>query len=272
MRYGLEKSADLTDAEIDERVEEFAEMMGITDLLDKRPDQLSGGQKQRTALGRAIVRDPKAFLMDEPLSNLDAKLRLQLRTEIQQIHTDLGITTVYVTHDQEEAMTMGDRIAVIHGGHILQSGSPKDIYNRPNSQFVARFIGQPTMNFATVHYDNGTVGAAAFAFEFEPDRPLPEGEYVLGIRPEDILLKPENPAGTAKVNVTEPTGSEVIAYLETPNELTIKSDAAAEPTVGAEVSFGVPPEGIHLFDPETGEAVYHGQRKREDPETAPVQS
>jgi len=272
MRYGLEKSADLTDAEIDERVEEFAEMMGITELLDKRPDQLSGGQKQRTALGRAIVRDPKAFLMDEPLSNLDAKLRLQLRTEIQQIHTDLGITTVYVTHDQEEAMTMGDRIAVMHEGRILQSGAPKDIYNRPNTQFVARFIGQPTMNFATVRYADGAIAAEAFAFTFDPDRRLADGEYVLGVRPEDLVLDPADPAGTATVTVTEPTGSEVIVYLGTPNELTIKSDATAEPAVGAEISFGVPSEAIHLFDPETGETVYHGRRKREDTATAPVQS
>jgi len=272
MRYGLEKSEDMTDAEIDERIEDFADMMGITELLDKHPDQLSGGQKQRTALGRAIVRDPKAFLMDEPLSNLDAKLRLQLRTEIQQIHTDLGITTIYVTHDQEEAMTMGDRIAVMNDGRILQSGSPKDIYNRPNSQFVARFIGQPTMNFAPVEYDGSSIEGEAFEFALPTDRRLGRGEFVLGIRPEDIDLDPAEPAGTATVAVTEPTGSEVIIYLETPNELTLKSDAVDEPAIGAEIAFGVPPEKVHLFDPETGETVYHGTVKRDGFETAPVQS
>jgi multiple sugar transport system ATP-binding protein len=272
MRYGLEKSADMSEDEIDERVEAFAEMMGITDLLDKSPAQLSGGQKQRTALGRAIVRDPKAFLMDEPLSNLDAKLRLQLRTEIQQIHTDLGITTIYVTHDQEEAMTMGDRIAVMNDGHILQSGGPKDIYNRPNSQFVARFIGQPTMNFAHVEYDGASVSGEAFEFDVSTDRRLDRGEYVLGVRPEDLVLDPEVPAGTATVAVTEPTGSEVIIYLETPNELTIKTEAAREPGIGAEVAFGIPQEKIHLFDPETGETVYHGRVKREETAVAPVQS
>ncbi len=272
MRYGLEKSEDMTDHEIDQRVEDFAEMMGITDLLDKHPDQLSGGQKQRTALGRAIVRDPKVFLMDEPLSNLDAKLRLQLRTEIQQIHTDLGITTIYVTHDQEEAMTMGDRIAVMNDGRILQSGGPKDIYNRPNSEFVARFIGQPTMNFATIEYDGDSIKGDVFEFGLATDQHLDRGEYVLGIRPEDLVLDPAEPAGTATVAVTEPTGSEVIIYLETPNELTLKSDAVEEPGIGAEVAFGVPPEKIHLFDPETGETVYHGRLKRDGFETAPVQS
>ena len=272
MRYGLEKSTEMTDAEIDERVEDFARMMGIEDLLDKSPAQLSGGQKQRTALGRAIVRDPSVFLMDEPLSNLDAKLRLQLRTEIQQIHTDLGITTVYVTHDQEEAMTMGDRIAVMNDGQVLQSGGPKDIYNRPNSQFVARFIGQPTMNFVHVEYDGILVSGDAFEFDLSTDRRLDRGEYVLGVRPEDLVLGSETPAGAATVVVTEPTGSEVIVYLETPDDLTVKSDAAKEPGVGAEVAFGIPPEKVHLFDPETGETVYHGRRKREETAVAPVQS
>ena len=271
MRYGLEKSADLTDAEIDERVAEFAEMMGIADLLDKSPDQLSGGQKQRTALGRAIVRDPEVFLMDEPLSNLDAKLRLQMRTEIQQIHTDLGITTVYVTHDQEEAMTMGDRITVMHDGRIQQIGTPKEIYNRPDNQFVARFIGQPTMNFVPVRHEDGTIRADGFSVALPSgDRPA-DGEYVLGIRPEDITLDPDEPSGTATVEVTEPTGSEVIVYLRTEHDLTIKSDSHLEPGIGTDVGFGIPGEKIHLFDPGTGETVYHGPFKREATDAAPVE-
>ena len=272
MRYGLEKSADLSDAEIDDRVTEFAEMMGIDGLLDKRPDQLSGGQKQRTALGRAIVRDPKVFLMDEPLSNLDAKLRLQMRTEIQEIHADLGITTTYVTHDQEEAMTMGDRIAVMNEGKIEQIGVPEEIYDRPDTQFVARFIGQPTMNFAPVRYGDGELRSEAFSLAFTPDEDLPKREFILGIRPEDILIDGEHPSGTATVNVTEPTGSEVVVYLTSPNELAIKSSRDRVPEEGAKISFSIPEAKVHLFDLETGTAVYHGTHKRGDapPRVQPV--
>jgi multiple sugar transport system ATP-binding protein len=270
MRYGLEKSADLSDGEMDERVTRFAEMMGIADLLDKSPDQLSGGQKQRTALGRAIVRDPKVFLLDEPLSNLDANLRIQMRTEIQQIHTDLGITTLYVTHDQKEAMTMGDRIAVMNDGRIQQIGVPTEIYNRPDNRFVARFIGQPTMNFMAVSHEEGTVQGDGFGFELPSDDRPADGEYVLGIRPEDLVLGPDVPSGTATVTVTEPTGSDVVVYLDAPDGLTIETVSENEPGVGTEVSFGIPGEKIHLFDPETGETVYHGGLKRKDSDATPV--
>jgi multiple sugar transport system ATP-binding protein len=275
MRYGLEKSGDLSTAEMDERVREFAEMMEIEETLEKRPDQLSGGQKQRVALGRAIVQEPEVFLMDEPLSNLDAKLRIQMRTEFQRLHNELGITTIYVTHDQEEAMTMGDRIVVMDGGEIQQVAEPADIYDRPANYFVAQFIGEITMNFADVTIEDGTVTSDEFGFQFSMDGDVEDGEYLLGIRPEDVeLVAPESGTGTATVDVTEPTGSEAVVYLTDSRETRVAVDEESEfavvvdrtnlPAEGSEIGFRIPPEKIHLFDPDTEEAVYHGRAKRTD--------
>ena len=154
MSYGLKLTTDLTKGEIDERVEETAEMMGIGDLLDKKPNNLSGGQQQRVATGRAIVRQPEVFLFDEPLSNLDAKLRLHMRTELQRIQEDLETTSVYVTHDQTEAMTMSDRIVILSNGTIQQVGTPAEVYAEPVNRFVADFIGSPSMNFFDVEFDD----------------------------------------------------------------------------------------------------------------------
>ena len=265
MRYGLEKSRELSGEEIDDRVREFAEMMGIDDILEKNPDQLSGGQKQRVALGRAIVQEPKVFLMDEPLSNLDAKLKLQMRTEFQRLHQEFEITTIYVTHDQEEAMTMGDRIVVMNDGEIQQVDTPAEIYDRPINQFVARFIGELTMNFADVTIENGRAWGDDFTVDLVDDEELPEdGEYVLGVRPEDITLSndTESTAGSATVAVTEPTGSEAVVYLEAEDEWSVKTSRDHVPEVGAEVGFDIPPEKIHLFDPDTKETIYHGRDKR----------
>jgi len=271
MRYGLEKTSDLSTDEIDERVRQFAEMMEIEETLDKKPDQLSGGQKQRVALGRAIVQKPAVFLMDEPLSNLDAKLRIQMRTEFQRIHHELGITTIYVTHDQAEAMTMSDRIVVMDEGEIQQVGQPAEIYDRPVNHFVARFIGELTMNFAEVTLEDGHVTGEDFSFEFAGKSPdVPDGEYVLGIRPEDIELGGDNPAGTAEVVVTEPTGSEAVVYLEKTHEYAVRIDRTDVPQIGDEIDFYIPQEKIHLFDPETGEAVYHGRAKRTETVTTPA--
>jgi len=265
MRYGLEKSRKLSGEAIDERVREFAEMMGIDDTLEKKPDQLSGGQKQRVALGRAIVQEPEVFLMDEPLSNLDAKLKLQMRTEFQRLHKEFEITTIYVTHDQEEAMTMGDRIVVMHEGEIQQVDTPAEIYDRPTNRFVAQFIGELTMNFADVTIENGTVRGDDFEFELPADDALPkDGEYILGIRPEDIVLGGDRGTETATVAVTEPTGSEAVVYLEASNEWSVKTSRDRVPTVDSEVGFDVPAEKIHLFDPVTEKTVYHGRAKREE--------
>jgi len=272
MSYGLQKSSEYSGDEVDERVREFAEMMDISETLEKKPDQLSGGQKQRVALGRAIVQDPGVFLMDEPLSNLDAKLKIQMRTEFQRLHNELGNTTIYVTHDQEEAMTMADRIVVMNYGQIQQVDTPSEIYDRPINQFVARFIGELTMNFVPVELSDGGLHADDFSIKFDPVRTeLDDGEYILGIRPEDILLEDDKKSsGTAEVVVTEPTGSDAVVYLEATNEYSVTTSRELVPDVGSTVSFTVPAEKIHLFDTETGETVYHGVHKRRDvtPQTA----
>jgi multiple sugar transport system ATP-binding protein len=174
MSFGLEESTDLGDDEINQRVEDAATTMGIDDLIDRRPGELSGGQQQRVALGRSIVRDPSVFLLDEPLSNLDAKLRSQMRTELQRIQEDLGVTTVYVTHDQTEAMTMGDRIAILDGGQLQQVGTPLECYHEPANQFVAGFIGEPSMNFFETTVEDGRlVGVARSVRESQGDSRSP---------------------------------------------------------------------------------------------------
>jgi multiple sugar transport system ATP-binding protein len=189
MSFGLEESTDLDDGEIGERVENTATMMGIAELLDRKPGELSGGQQQRVALGRAIVRDPAVFLMDEPLSNLDAKLRAQMRTELQRLQDDLGVTTVYVTHDQTEAMTMGDRIAVLNDGRLQQVGTPLECYHEPANLFVAGFIGEPSMNVFEMTVENGKLVSEEFTYPLSSDTRETLGdarEVTLGIRPEDV--------------------------------------------------------------------------------------
>ncbi|MBP1921774.1 multiple sugar transport system ATP-binding protein [Halorubrum alkaliphilum] len=221
MRFGLEESTDLPADERNARVEETAGMLDITELLDRKPGALSGGQRQRVALGRAIVREPKAFLMDEPLSNLDAKLRSQMRTELQQLQEDLDTTTVYVTHDQTEAMTMGDRIAILDAGELQQVATPLEAYHRPANRFVGSFIGEPSMNFVDCGVDDGALlgefevpvdgpdeSRIGLTADDEDDRQLETVEFryplgadvrdavagsaeaALGIRPEDVLIEP----------------------------------------------------------------------------------
>jgi len=220
MAFGLEESTTLDREAIDDRVQQSADMMGIGGLLDRKPADLSGGQRQRVALGRAIVRDPQVFLMDEPLSNLDAKLRAQMRTELQRLQEELGTTTIYVTHDQTEAMTMGDRIAILDDGLLQQVGTPLECYHRPSNLFVAGFIGDPPMNFLAVTHREGVLHADEF------DYPLPaeiaeavedHDDLLLGIRPEDIELRPDGTVGDhdieATVDVVEPTGGENVVYL-----------------------------------------------------------
>ncbi len=201
-------------AEIDSRVREAAEILGLTPLLDRYPRQLSGGQRQRVAMGRAIVRDPQVFLFDEPLSNLDAKLRVAMRAEIKALHQRVGETTVYVTHDQIEAMTMADKIVVMQAGRVEQMGAPLELYDAPDNVFVAGFIGSPAMNFLRGRATRNGV-AAVVTPEGEtipaPDVPgFEEGrEVILGVRPEHLTLAPGGQGFAARVIVTEPTGSEV---------------------------------------------------------------
>ncbi|MFC6961107.1 ABC transporter ATP-binding protein [Halocatena marina] len=270
MSFGLEESTDLADAEIKERVEEAAETMGIGELLDRKPSELSGGQQQRIALGRAIVRDPSVFLLDEPLSNLDAKLRSQMRTELQRLQDDLGVTTVYVTHDQTEAMTMGDRIAILDDGHLQQVGTPLECYHEPANRFVADFIGEPSMNFFEVERQDSTLVNDQFEYPLSEETiaELESSEtdttkLTLGIRPEDIDLvdAPETAHDfEAVVDVVEPRGDENSIYL------TFADFTEREPFVASvhglrtidndqSIVARIPESSIHLFDQETGRAV-----------------
>ncbi|MCL4211704.1 MAG: sn-glycerol-3-phosphate ABC transporter ATP-binding protein UgpC [Phycisphaeraceae bacterium] len=259
--------------EIDRRVRETAAMLGLTDLLHRRPRALSGGQRQRAAVGRAIVREPACFLFDEPLSNLDVKLRLQTRAELKHLHQRLRTTTIYVTHDQEEAMTLGDRIAVMAEGRIQQFAPPLEVYRRPINRFVAGFVGLPPMNFI-----NGRIercdGELAFIADGDLRLPVPPGlrnhtlhflnrEAVLGVRPE--TLRP-NAAGAsaavpdvasgewairAVVRVVEPLGDRQDLYcdLRSGQRLIARVDAAHHARPGDEIVFSVQPEAIHLFEP-----------------------
>ncbi|OYR95901.1 sugar ABC transporter ATP-binding protein [Halorubrum sp. E3] len=257
MSFALEDES-LSKAEIESRISETAEMLGIGDHLDQIPEELSGGQKQRVALGRSLVRNPDIILMDEPLSNLDAKLRIELRAELQKIHQELETTTVYVTHDQEEAMTMSDRIVVLNDGEIQQVSSPEAAYNRPENRFVADFIGSPGMNFMRCRLQGGTIRAGPFSFDL-PD--AAEGKPTeIGIRPEDIsLAEREGGDGTVgEVNVFEHIGPYNIVYLDVEDigEIVAQIPASQYFDIGQSVSISVRNDRIHLFN-ETGRTIYN---------------
>jgi multiple sugar transport system ATP-binding protein len=256
---------------IDERVREAASMLGIEGYLARRPKELSGGQRQRVALGRAIVRKPKVFLMDEPLSNLDAKLRIQTRAELIRLHRSLGITTVYVTHDQVEAMTMGQRIAVMKDGLLQQCDTPEMVYSKPANRFVAGFIGSPPMNFleAGIVKQDGEVYADAGEFKFPIGASHPAAAFVgkpvvLGIRPESIFdaeipsnVKPtDKNTITAKVDVLEPLGHEYVAYLGAgKHSLVATIDNSTKIKEGRQAQFAVNLDDLHIFDAETEVAI-----------------
>ena len=203
--------------EIEDRVEEVAEMLGLTELLDRLPKAMSGGQRQRVAMGRAIVRSPKVFLFDEPLSNLDASLRSQMRGELKALHRRLRSTMVYVTHDQVEAMTLADRIAVLRSGELMQLGTPEELYERPANRFVAGFIGSPAMNFLGGRVEGGHLCGPSWRLPLEPEM-LPETsieELVLGVRPHQVDLVGEGEGGLAgRVTLVEPTGWEAHVHVE----------------------------------------------------------
>ncbi|WP_436925127.1 ABC transporter ATP-binding protein [Halosimplex amylolyticum] len=269
MSFGLEESTDMSDDEIRETVEDAAETLGITPLLDRKPDALSGGQQQRVALGRAIVRSPEVFLLDEPLSNLDAKLRAQMRTELQQLQNDLGVTTMYVTHDQTEAMTMGDRIAILNDGELQQLGTPMQCYHEPSNVFVAGFLGEPAMNFFDTEFDDGTLLGDGFDYDLSPEVAADvEGhtEVTLGIRPESIEIIDEidetaaDDVVPATVEVVEPHGDENAVHLrigDEDTELTVMVDGMRYLSAGQEVGVRFPGDAVHLFDGVTGEALHN---------------
>jgi multiple sugar transport system ATP-binding protein len=272
MAFGL-KLRKRPKPEIERRVKEAAELLGLQNLLQRKPKQLSGGQRQRVALGRAIVREPQVFLMDEPLSNLDAKLRVETRAGLIKLHQRLLTTTVYVTHDQTEAMTMGHRIAVLKDGVMQQLDTPQILYDRPANLFVAGFIGTPAMNFFPGQLTSENGGQELWAQSSGLKLKLPDGmrsqltphsgkEIVFGMRPEHIHHKAEvhdaDPNRTAKVNVSvvEPLGSEVFAYLSTNgHEFIARMDATANPRPGETIETVFDTEHLHVFDKETEQAL-----------------
>ena len=256
--------------EIERRVKAAADILGIGDLLDRKPKQLSGGQRQRVAVGRAIVRQPEVFLFDEPLSNLDAKLRVNMRAELIKLHERLDATMIYVTHDQVEAMTMGDRIVVMRNGFIQQVGPPMEVYNQPQNQFVAGFIGSPPMNFldARLVADNGGVAVdlQGMRLPLPPQQAKGAEAYmnrniVFGIRPEDILSTPEKKSASlaplrATVEVLEPLGAEIILELSCQGyAFTARMDPQMRAKMHDEIEVYFDMERVHLFDPQTEQAI-----------------
>jgi len=244
----------------EKRVKEVASLLGLSEYLERKPGQLSGGQRQRVAMGRAIVRVPSVFLMDEPLSNLDAKLRVQMRADIAALQSDFGITTVYVTHDQSEAMTLGHRVAVLHEGHLQQVGPPRQLYERPANVFVAGFIGSPAMNLCTVPLSNGTASFGGV------DVPLPAGvagngrsTLVIGVRPESLEVAEDGIP--AKVDVVEDVGADAFVFCsaELAGEMTklvARTEVRKAPKQGERVTLRPRPDEAHLFDSASGERLY----------------
>ncbi len=273
MAFGL-KLRKVPKKDIQARVNEAADLLGLKDLLQRKPKQLSGGQRQRVALGRAIVREPAVFLMDEPLSNLDAKLRVQTRAELIKLHRRLGITTIYVTHDQVEAMTMGDRIVVMKDGVVQQVDAPLGLYNHPANMFVAGFIGTPSMNFLEAKIVNGSDGYAIDGACFKVKAPADKAELlkdyvgkdvIFGVRPEDVFDKnlaniveatPDNQM-KAKVDVIEPMGPNVTMYLSCgDHDIIATIDAETKAKENTEIELIVDMAKTHVFDKETENAIY----------------
>ncbi len=252
-------------ADIDQRVKKAAGILGLEKFLDRKPRALSGGQRQRVALGRAIVREPAVFLMDEPLSNLDAKLRVQTRAEILRLQRQIGTTTLYVTHDQVEAMTMGDRIAVMNAGVLQQAGTPRELYDHPNNVFVAGFIGSPAMNFLTGQTDGSglRVGDVTIPLGGQPGRiamDRPAGStFVIGFRPEHLdIVDGEADVVTipVQVDVVEYLGNEELIHAQSANnEIVAIVPSARQVKAGDRVNLGVALDKLHLFDAESEEAL-----------------
>ncbi|HET6683545.1 MAG TPA: sn-glycerol-3-phosphate ABC transporter ATP-binding protein UgpC [Gaiella sp.] len=295
--YGL-KVRRAPKQESRQRVAEVAELLGLEDLLDRRPAQLSGGQRQRVAMGRAIVRQPRAFLMDEPLSNLDAKLRVGMRASLAQLHARLGVTTIYVTHDQTEAMTLGQRVAVLRDGRIVQVDRPQELYARPRDVFVAAFIGSPAMNLVEATVDDGLVRFGQYTLTLDSDRrPPASGPVVLGIRPEAFTdagaASPELPRIDVTVEVVEELGADthVCFWVEANRPdvdagdddrddatlpvgqktlFTARIDPRFAPAVGTRHELAVDTTRLHFFDPATGAALASGTDQVEPTRAEPL--
>src|SRR5262245_30811754 len=263
LEFGL-RMRRTSPAVIAERVSRVARALGIEELLDRKPAQMSGGQRQRVALGRAIVREPQAFLLDEPLSNLDARLRVETRAELARLHRRLEATMLYVTHDQEEAMTLGDRVAALRDGWLQQLAPPMEVYRRPANAFVAGFIGSPTMNFVPgrLSSDGGPLRFESPYFSVPLDgalpAPPPAREVRLGVRPQDVqVAEPTSADAKGRVDVIQPLGSDMVVYLKLSGgseEMPLTVVVPADLRVGVDDPIGVrfPRDRLHLFDTKGG--------------------
>jgi sn-glycerol 3-phosphate transport system ATP-binding protein len=268
LAYGLRRRKTPKD-DIAKRVREVAEILGITELLGRKPAQLSGGQRQRVAMGRALVREPQAFLLDEPLSNLDAKLRGQVRAELKRLHQRLAITSVYVTHDQVEAMTLADRICVMNKGELQQVGTPQEVYEHPANVFVAGFIGSPAMNLIPAAVSDGRVVVGGYPVGAAPDG---HSDVVVGMRPESLRLQPDGQAGiAATVDFHEPLGSHALVHAllgdssarvvdDDAPAIVVQAPADVSPEPGQRISLAVEPKHVYLFDATTGAALSRDER------------
>ncbi len=259
--FGL-RTSTLSKAEKAERVAATATMLGLTELLERRPAQLSGGQRQRVAIGRAMVRDPSVFLFDEPLSNLDAQLRAQMRLEIKKLHRRLKRTIIFVTHDQIEAMTLADRIVIMKDGHILQIGTPTEVYHQPANMFVAQFIGSPSMNMLEGSLADGIFQVGNYRLDLpETLKGVVRGrkDVVLGIRPADLKVnhgEPKDITMSARVEIVEPLGAEALVYTDFGGtELVATADGRVPPEMGTTVTLGAEAIDLHLFDLQSGRAL-----------------
>ena len=261
LAFGLRRRG-VDRGEIERRVKNVAASLGLSELVERRPHALSGGQRQRVALGRAIVRDPKVFLFDEPLSNLDTALRASTRHEIAKLHRRLEATMIYVTHDQVEAMTLGDRICVMHNGRVAQIGAPLEVYRRPASVFVARFLGSPPMNIVSARLDQRGEGATVLAgggdFRLDPaieaGRVPAHGAVLLGFRPEDVSLTSPEGNPRAVVQAVELLGAETIlsATLDGGGDIAVRAPRDLIASPGERIGLHVPAHALHLFDPQNG--------------------
>lgn len=254
--FGL-RTAKMAKSDKEKRIDEVAAILGMTDLLDRRPNQLSGGQRQRVAIGRAMVRNPAVFLFDEPLSNLDAQLRTQMRLEIKKLHQRVGNTIIFVTHDQVEAMTLADRIVIMRDGHIQQVGTPFDVYHRPANTFVAQFIGAPSMNMLNGTWNDGAIHLEGGLKVPAAEKSVTNGSsVVLGLRPDDLVVSDSAPLFEGQVNVLEPLGADTLVYVGIEGqEVIAKASGRTPPALGATVSLSANPDNIYLFDAGTGEAL-----------------
>ena len=252
MAFGL-KLRHLSKEEIDQRVRRSASMLGLETVLARKPRQLSGGQRQRVALGRALVREPAAFLLDEPLSNLDAKLRLQTRAEIARLHQRLTATMIYVTHDQIEAMTLGQRIVVLDAGRIQQIDTPLNLYRHPANRFVAGFIGSPPMNFIEGRVDDGRFVANDGSIALPVRQIAKRGPVVLGIRPEHIMIGRNGTSATFTLDLIEPVGNEVFVYATAGgNQIVARVPPQDMPQIGRPIDLTFDAKSLHFFEPESG--------------------